>query len=192
MNRHAKTWVGRWVAPVAIGSALLAGCSTQTEQPSPSTTPPSATATTPTMQTTPSGEDPALAPALDAYQRYWAAQARSQAHPSEPQDVGLAQNARGQALAGAQSTLLLFRQNGIATTGQPILHPVASVRAGRSDVVDISDCVDSSGWKPIYVATGKSALAPGQSPRTVIESSVVLVGGHWLVATSTAQRDRSC
>jgi len=175
-------------------ASLLCACSNGQAEPSVPTNTGSGSASPPSTSSSPSPgvTDPSLTQALDAYQRYWAAQVSSQARPTRPQDAALAQNARGQALAGAQSTLLLFRQNGVAMTGRPVLHPVASKTVGQADVITISDCVDSSNWKPVYIATGKSALAPGQAARVVLESTVVQANGRWLVATSNAQRDRSC
>ena len=175
-------------------ASLLCACSSGQAGPAVPTNTGSGSAgpTSASSSPSPGVTDSSLNQALDAYQQYWAAQVSSQARPSRPQDASLAQYAQGQALAGAQSTLLIFRQNGVAMTGRPVLHPTATKTVGQPDVITISDCVDSSNWKPVYVATGKSALAPGQAVRVVVESTVVKASGRWVVATSNAQRDRSC
>lgn len=100
--------------------------------------------------------------------------------------------ASGQALAGAQSTLLLFRQNGIAMRGDPIRDPHVTSVDTAARTVAVVDCVDSSNWKPVYVATGKSALAPGQSPRVVVNSTLELSRGVWTVSSSVVHRDQTC
>ena len=174
-----------------LGVFLLAGC-TQSPQDQPptasSTTRPSATSAAPTASTTPSE----AAAALAAYEAYWAAQVASQADPTRRQDAGLARYATGEALAGAQSTLLLFRQNGVAMRGEPVLNPTVTEASPGSTDVEIVDCVDSTNWKPVYVATGKSALAPGQALRVQVVSRVELANGRWVVTSSVTQRDRTC
>ena len=69
---------------------------------------------------------------------------------------------------------------------------VTGVKLGDPPTVSITDCVDSTNWKPVYVATGKSALAPGQSVRVLVESTATVFDGRWVISTSVAHRDRSC
>jgi len=117
----------------------------------------------------------------------------SQAHPAKPQDPNLAKYAIDKALAGAQETVILFRRGGIAMLGKPTHETgVTGVKLGDPPTVSITDCVDSTNWKPVYVATGKSALAPGQSVRVLVESTATVFDGRWVISTSVAHRDRSC
>jgi hypothetical protein len=77
--------------------------------------------------------------------------------------------------------------------GEPVHNTSAvSVTVGAQPEVAITDCLDSTDWLPVVVATGESALAPGQSPRVVVESVATVFDGRWVIKTSTAFRDRSC
>jgi hypothetical protein len=187
---RGQAW--RVLLAALVGAFILAGCTEATPDQLPTssspTTQPSASSATPTVSTTPSE----AAAALAAYEAYWAAQVASQADPTRRQDPNLARYATGDALAGAQSTLLLFRQNGVAMQGEPVLSPSLTGASIGSTEVEIVDCVDSTKWKPIYVATGKSALAPGQQLRVQVVSRVELADGGWVVTSSVTQRDRSC
>lgn len=193
MRRGTRTRVTSVVVATAF-AGLLSSCSGSGSD-TPSTTNSSSTSTVPAPSTTTPSSSPtstAAASAIAAYNGYWAAQVRSQANPSKPQDPKLVRYASGKALAGAQSTLLVFRQNGIAMRGAPVLSPTVESVDGSGQIVSVKDCVDSSNWKPIYVATGKSALAPGQAPRVVVDSVVGLAKGSWTVTDSVVHRDQTC
>jgi hypothetical protein len=182
----------RAVLAAILGAFVLVGCTEAPQDPLPTSsspgTRPSSSSAAPTVSTTPTE----AAAALAAYERYWAAQVASQADPTRRQDADLARYATGEALAGAQSTLLLFRQNGVAMRGEPVLSPTLTGASLGSADVEIVDCVDSTNWKPVYVATGKSALAPGQALRVQVVSRVQLANGRWVVTSSVTQRDRTC
>jgi hypothetical protein len=192
MRRGSRPRAALMVAAACL-SLVLAGC---TSDPAPGVSPSSSTPspTSPSPSTTPA--DPAVAAAsqaaLASYRGYWQAQARSQANPAKPQDPNLAKYATGSALAGAQSTLLTFRQSGIAMKGAPSLDPRVTSVDNAIRNVSITDCVDTSNWKPIYIANGKSALAPGQPLRVVVDSVVTASRGSWAVSTSVVHRDQSC
>jgi hypothetical protein len=111
----------------------------------------------------------------------------------KPVTAELAKYAIDKARADVQATVLLFRRNGIAMRGEPKLAPkVTSIKLGQRPSASILDCVDSTSWKPVYEATGKSALAPNQSLRLVRESTAIVYDGRWVIRTSVAHRDRSC
>jgi hypothetical protein len=130
---------------------------------------------------------------LAAYQAYWAAQVKSQANPKNRQDPNLAKYAIDRALTDVQTTILLYRQHGIRMLGEPTHNAkVTAFDPGPPPTVSITDCLDSTRWRPVYVATGKSALAPGQSPRVVVDSTATLYNGRWVIRTSVAHRDRTC
>lgn len=117
---------------------------------------------------------------------------RSQANPAKPQDPNLARFAEGQALAGAQSTLLLFRQNVIAMHGASVHNPRVTSIDSAGKLVSVVDCVDSTNWKPAHLTSGESALAPGQAPRVVVDSTIASSGGGWGFNTSVVRRDQTC
>ena len=175
-----------------LGAFLLAGCNStpQDSQPTtPPTTKPSTTSAAPTVSTTPTEAIEALA----AYDRFWAAKVASQADPTKQPPKALRANAIDKALSDALATVFLLRRNGVEMRGEPVHEAsVVSVTDGARPEVAITDCLDSTDWLPVVVATGESALAPGQSPRVVVESVAVRFDGRWVIKASTAFRDRSC
>lgn len=158
----------------------------------PSSAVPSATVS-PSFVPSPGPSAKAAEAALTVYRKYWNAQVKAQAHPREPIGASLERYSVGSARSDIEATVLLFRQQGIEMRGEPVLAPrVTAVDLGDHPKVSITDCVDSSRWKPVYARNGKSALAPGQSPRVVMDSVAVVSDDRWVIQTSAAHRDRTC
>jgi hypothetical protein len=115
------------------------------------------------------------------------------AEPAGKPDPKLSSFAIDKALAEAQSTLLVLRRAGIAMRGQPGHAAQATgVRLGDPSTVTIQDCLDSTNWTPVYVATGKSALAPGQSTHVIVDSLATVYNGGWVIRESITHKDRPC
>jgi hypothetical protein len=128
-----------------------------------------------------------------AYRGYWAARVKAQAAPDKPVPVELDTYAIGKARTDVKSSLLLFRQQGVAFRGEPVLSPEVTVSGSDAQATaSIADCVDSTHWTPVFVATGASALAPGQPTRVVVDSTARRYEGRWAIDTSVAHRDRPC
>lgn len=173
----------------------LSACSSPsvTQGPTVSTSSSAASTSPSTPSSSPDPTASASSAALASYDAFWVAQVNSQARPAKPQDPNLARYAIDKALAGAQETIILFRRGGVAMLGKPTHErDVTGVKLGDPPTVSITDCVDSTNWKPVYVATGKSALAPGQSVRVLVESTATVFDGRWVISSSVAHRDRSC
>ena len=176
-----------------LGAFLLAGCAQTPQDPLPTAsspgTRPSASSAGPTVSTAPTESVEALA----AYDNFWAAKVESQADPTKQPPKALGRYAIDKALADAQATLLLLRRNGVEMTGKPSHDArVTEISGGNPAQVSITDCLDSTRWLPVVAATGESALAPGQSPRVIVESVATVYDGRWVIKTSTAYRDRPC
>lgn len=199
--RVNSRWTG---AAAALGLAVVATVSACTDDAStPSSDPPISssfihsglvsTSTSPNNTASPNPTDLAKAEVLASYKAYWAAQVSSEAHPRLRQDPNLAKFAIAKALADAQGTILLFRNNGIEMRGRPTHSAtVTSISLSKPPRAVIKDCLDSTHWRPVYAATGKSALAPGQSVRITVDATATLYQGRWVVRTSVAHRDRPC
>jgi hypothetical protein len=130
---------------------------------------------------------------LTVYRGYWAARVKAQASPDKPIPKDLDTYAIDKALTDVKSSVLRFRQQGIEFQGEPVLSPtVTSVQLEDRADASITDCVDSTRWTPVFVATGKSALAPGQPMRVIVESSARIYSGRWVIDSSVAHRDRTC
>ena len=177
---------------VVMAASACSGAST----PQPDTSSSPSTSSTPTSQSplpSPNATEQATSAALASYESFWAAQVTSQAAPKHQQDPNLAKYAIDKALANAQATIFLYRKNGIEMRGRPTHSAeVTSVSLADPPTVSITDCLDSTNWRPVYAATGRSALAPGQSLRVVVESTATIYNGRWVVRSSVAHRDRSC
>ncbi len=178
---------GRRLASALLVILALAGCSAGRSTAIAPTASPSASIFATTDATAEAG-----AGALTAYRGFRraqvAAEAVANAHSTE-----LAQYAGDKALAQERANLLQLAQAGIVVKGQPVLQPlVAAVTLGAAPVVTITDCVNTSQWRPIYKATGKSAAAPGQ-PSRVFATALARPYGHgWLIVELTTDRSRSC
>jgi hypothetical protein len=132
------------------------------------------------------------AAALAAYRGFRQAQVAAEAI-ANAHSPDLAKYAGDKALAQERANLLQLAKAGIVVTGEPILKPaVASVALGASPEVTITDCIDTSGWKPIYKATGKSAAAPGQVARVLATALARPYAHGWLIEELTTDRSRPC
>lgn len=195
--RRSRRWALGPAAGLALAAVMAASaCSSDsTSGPNASTSPSTSTtaSASPTQSPSPNATETATSAALASYEGFWAAQVASQAHPQKQQDPNLAKYAIDKALADAQATIFLYRRNGIEMRGRPVHSAeVTSVSLADPPTVAITDCLDSTNWLPVYAATGKSALAPGQSPRVVVESTATVYDGRWVIRTSVAHRDRPC
>ena len=193
--------VRRWrlLPGTAVAAALLAvaGCSSDTpgsnDSPSPTV---SASPSSPTASPSPTALaiDPAVeSEVLAAYRGYWKTRVAAHADPSEGIPTNLSEYAVDKAAADLASSVMLFDEQGMELRGEPVLSPtVTEVTSGDPATASITDCVDSTDWTPVFTATGKSALPPGQPMRVVVESTASTYDGRWVIRTSTAFRDRKC
>lgn len=171
----------------------LSACSTPVVSPTPTGSITSPTSSTTSPPPTPSPTAEAATAALASYSSYWTAKVASFADPASKPDPKLPTFAIDKALAEAQSTLLVLRRAGIAMHGQPG-HTVqaTTVKLGDPSTVTIQDCLDSTKWTPVYVVTGKSALAPGQPTRVIVDSLATVYNGRWVIRESITHKDRPC
>lgn len=184
---------------VAVALAVITATSACSDAPTSEAEPSTDVSTSPGATSSPSGSaspnptQKATDAVLTSYDKFWAAQVNSQASPKKQPDPGLARHSIDKALADAQATIFLFRKNGIEMRGHPT-HEVEVTSLTLSDppTASITDCLDSTKWRPVYAATGKSARAPGQSSRVIVESTATVYDGRWVISTSIAHRDRSC
>jgi hypothetical protein len=179
-----------------IGLALtLAGCSGGSE-PAPTPTPTDSATTTPSAATTPraspSPTDEANAAALKAYDRFWLAVTKARSIPDATLPA-LSRFGSGTALTNEQEFLLGLEREGVAYEGEPALDPqVTQVESQPLPAVTITDCIDSSDWRPVRLDTGESAAAPGQEKRFYTVSRVERFDKKWLVVEVATDRSRTC
>lgn len=175
----------------------LSACSSPTATQSPTVSTSTSAAGPSTSPSTPSpSPDPtasASSAALASYAAFWDAKVASQAKPAQGPPAALARYSIDKALADAQAAILIFRHSGIEMRGKPTHSAeVTSVTLTATPMVSIRDCLDSTRWLPVYSASGKSALAPGQSARVVVDSTATTYDGRWVISASVAHRDQPC
>lgn len=182
---------------VALLTTGLAACTGTAPEPTATPTPTSAPSTADPSPTPTPSVDPALTEAeariLEAYRGYWAAKVASYANPAQPQDPNLAVFAVDTALAEAQSTIFQLQSDGVRLVGEPVLAPdVSDIVLGAEGSAQIRDCVDSSNWTPISVATGEPAAAPDQHSRVQAASTAYFFDGRWTIQSFVADRQSPC
>ncbi len=176
----------------------LAGCSSGAvaESPSPagqsrSTVP--VTSPPPSQSPSPDPSAAAAAEVLRVYAIFMDARNKSLNDPRKPPDKRLASVSTGPARNGVLSLAVYYRSRGIAIKGAPASHPIVVKTSGDPvSRVWIDDCVDSTESPPIFVSTGKSALAPGQQRRVRVRAVANFRSSSWKISTWTPNRDESC
>jgi hypothetical protein len=108
--------------------------------------------------------------------------------------VELAKYSNDDALALDVKALLTYQKAGVVFTGSPKLDPkVTSLdRAAKPPAATITECFDATGWKPIYKASGQSALAAGQPLKYVEVITAQRLDGSWKITAVQLQKDRPC
>jgi hypothetical protein len=179
---------------VATAIASLAACTSHHSGAARTTSPTTTVApTSPSPRPTPTPLDADSAAVLAAYKGYWAAKVAAWADPTKEPGPELATYAVDTAYSDAVSSLFDFRKQGIAVVGQPVLNPaITNVNPAGAGSATIADCVDVSDWRPVFVKTGQSALAPGQSPRVLTNSTAIVYAGRWVIRTSVVDREAAC
>jgi len=130
---------------------------------------------------------------LEAYRGYWAVKVRVYSDPTQPVPPELEVYAIDTALTDVGTAQLTFQSNGIKVVGEPTLDPgVSGVVTGAETTATITDCVDGSAWTPVYVATGKSAAAPGMASRLTTTSTATYFVDRWTIQSSTVDREAPC
>lgn len=194
MTRSRRRIVGHRVALLLLGVLAAGGCSAPVDAPRPpatSTSPNSSTATA-TATSTADATTAATQAALEAYRGFRRAQVAAEAI-ADARHPDLSKYAGDKALAQERANLLQLAQAGIVVTGQPVFSPeVTDMSLAVAPVVSITDCVDTSGWTPVYKDTGKSAAAPGQPARVLATAVARPYGDGWLITDLTTDRSRSC
>lgn len=186
-----EMWAAAGIAVVIV--LTLPACTSSSTPGGASTAGPTETSSSPSPSgsvTDPNAE--AITGALRAYEGFWDAKVATLRHPKH-EDPELRTYAIDKALTDTRATALLYARNGITRKGEPERDPKATVEVLEpTPRVVIVDCVDASDWIPRYAATGKSALAPGQPLRVVVDSTAQLYEGRWVIRTSVSHRDKPC
>lgn len=177
---------------LALGAAglLATGCATSPAAPPVvvSQTPAPTISTSPT----PDPVEQTKAEVLAVYRTFMDARNKSLNDPTKRPDGRLDRISTGIAKRDLFSLAVFYRARGIAIRGA-----ITSNLAGRDvsvfgETAKIIDCVDGSAATPILVRSGKSVLAPNQSPRLVVDSVAVFDQGEWRISSWTPRRPSSC
>ncbi len=107
----------------------------------------------------------------------------------------LAKYAAGALLSELKYDLVLKKQQGLVTKGEPTWNvEVTKVNvAKRPFSATLEDCFDATEWKTVFKDTGKSAAVPGQNKKYLVRAQAVQYDdGRWLISSAKADRDRPC
>ena len=186
------------VAAALVIVVLATGCERASDAPeTTATTTRTSQAMTPQSPTeTPSASPDATAVAIEealaAYRGFREAQVVAE-RAADPSHEELERYAGDQALADERVNLVQMANAGVVMTGEPTFNPeVTSVDLGETPTVAITDCIDTTGWTPIYEETGKSAVAPGQPARVLATALARPYEDRWLITEVTTDRSQSC
>lgn len=181
-------WEGSAMLAAAVVATLIAGCSDSDDAGAGS----SSIAGKPSTTTTPPA-DGVEAQVLAVYRNMQAAAVRAFADPAADHPE-VQRYATDEALAGIESSIVFYRQNGTVLRGGPVLHPrVTSLRPEMDPTTAaIEDCLDSTNWTPVRLATGETVTAPGQRLQYPVHSVARLLDGKWLIAESIPDRAAAC
>lgn len=200
VNSASRQHTGaRGVAPRGLLAALLAlslvACSGDQEQePTASPTMTATVTPTPTDTPTPSPSplDDEAEAALEVYQDFWGAVTEARSIPDATLPA-LSRYATGTALTNEQEFLVGLEREGVAYEGEPTLNPELTDSETRPvPAVTVTDCIDSSDWRPVRLDTGESAAAPGQEKRFYTVSRLERFDDQWLVVQVETDRSRTC
>jgi hypothetical protein len=135
---------------------------------------------------------PAIQAALTAYDQAWNDLAVV-SDEGNYQDPRLAAHLSGQLLLTTSQDLYLEESHGIATRGQPVLHPriEASELAARPPTVTIADCIDFHQFVKYYKTSG-APYGVSQAGLSADTTTMTLVNGTWMVTDEKMQADGSC
>lgn len=174
---------------LVAGIGAAAGCSSTNHAASPA-------ASSPSVQASPSATGSAggstLAPAeaakvLAAYRGTWMAFAKAE-ETADPDNAELRQYASGDALKQLVTNLVVNRQRGITSKGQPTLNPTI-VSVGTPPITaNVDDCGDSTSWLQ-FDASGKNT---GPGGRRHITAVVSLAGDTWRMTSFTVNGLGTC
>lgn len=194
--RGRRAWLLTGAAAV-----LMTGCSSAGSADAPGVAPTPAGSTssgtsaspTSTSASPSSSEDPqaqARADVLAVYATFMDARNKSLNDPRKPPDRRLFKVSIPPARDQAYDLVVYYRQQGIAVHGGTRSNLGALSFSGP--VARFEDCLDSTDSKPVFVATGKSALAPNQPRRVVIRVEAALEKGAWWVKRWLPDRGNTC
>lgn len=184
----------RFVVGVAAAGVLVSGCGSSSA-PAPIVMPTPSGVASPVVSTSPTLDPAAMAKAevLAVYRTFMDARNRSLNDPTKRPDRRLDQVSTGAAKNAVFSLAVYYRARGLAIHGSPTstvstFGPM--LEGGR--VAVFQDCLDSTSSFPIFAKSGKSALAPNQPRRVLIEVQAVKEGTSWLIRQWTPNRGKAC
>jgi hypothetical protein len=147
----------------------------------------------PSVSPTPDPVEQARSEVLAVYRTFMDARNKSLHDPTKRPDRRLDIVSTGAARSGVYSLSIFYRTRELAVHGSPISIPgVVQIQSGRERVAKFRDCLDSTDSFPIFAKTGKSALAPDQPRRVIIEVAAVEQGPKWLISTWLPRKGQLC
>ncbi|MFD8756048.1 hypothetical protein ACFV0O_34490 [Kitasatospora sp. NPDC059577] len=198
-SRHITAWVPA-VAGVLVLAATATACGGGSDKPAEAatTTPagPAPAATTSAPPPAPTA-DPTVKAGTDVLAAYKAfTDYKVTALRSGHADVNKQSAvAMGDAYKSLASTIFESQQSGVVFKGDLVSAPAVEAidLTASPGKATLTDCLDVSHWEPVYSSNGKSAAAPSQATRFVVNvGAQQMPDGTWRISQYTTDKARSC
>ncbi|GGN61469.1 hypothetical protein GCM10012285_60430 [Streptomyces kronopolitis] len=102
--------------------------------------------------------------------------------------------ATDKALATVEGNLFRYRQGGIVFKGKPksSAKVTALSLSDKPKTATVTECLDTTHWKPVVKSSGKEAASGNQPRRYTVTGTVRTIGKTWMVVGLTADKDHPC
>ncbi|MGW4509847.1 hypothetical protein ACWENO_34935 [Streptomyces sp. NPDC004436] len=171
----------------AVATGSLAGCSSGNATSTASSTPSVSASKPPPSDPGQAAKEKVLA----AYTNTREIQIKMAADGKQRTE-DLAKFAKGDAAADLKRFALLNTSENIKYTGRPEMSPTVTSVDIKNKTATLSDCFDTTNWKPVDRDSGKPVQQADQRPKYPVTSQAVLEGDTWLITKIIADRTKSC
>ncbi len=175
-------------AAVVASCLLMAGCggsakptvSADSAAPAPSSASPSPNAT-----------DTAKAKLLTAYQGFWNLQVQAYTQGSLD-GLPISTYAIGKADANIRASLQYYQSQGLVMRGRPTLTPLVTALDLAAKSATITDCIDSTNYRPVDKTTGEPAQLADKVFRHRWTFQATFDNVQWRIYDDSVDRTAAC
>jgi hypothetical protein len=176
-------------AAVAASCLLLTGACGSSAKPSVSadSAAPAATSASPS----PNATDTAKAKLLTAYQGFWNLQVQAYTQGSLD-GLPISTYAIGKADANIRASLQYYQSQGLVMRGRPTLSPMVTALDLKAKTATITDCIDSTNYRPVNKSTGQPAQLADKTYRHRWTFQATFDNVQWRIYDDSVDRTATC
>ncbi|MFF7300566.1 hypothetical protein [Streptomyces sp. NPDC008265] len=183
---HALRMAGT-VLTCAVAAGSLAGCSSGNATSAASSAPSVSASKPPPSDPGQAAKDKVLAAYTNMREIQIKMAADGKVHTED-----VAKFAKEDAAADLKSFALLNTSENIKYTGRPEMSPTVVSVDIKNRTATLSDCFDTTNWKPVDRDSGKPVQLTDQRLEYPVKSQAMLEGDTWLITEITADRTKGC